>query len=62
MPVATSPFEIPVPFSRDWDLTSIGSVVMVIPHIVLCLLLQRRFSAGLTQGAQGIGSCCQPTI
>ncbi len=49
-PVATSLFEFQGRFSRDWGLTSAGSVIMVIPIIVLFLLLQRRFIEGLTQG------------
>lgn len=49
-PVATSLFEFQGRFSRDWGLTSAGSVIMVIPIVVLFLLLQRRFIEGLTQG------------
>jgi raffinose/stachyose/melibiose transport system permease protein len=49
-PVATSLFEFQGRFSRDWGLTSAGSMIMVIPIIVLFLLLQRRFIEGLTQG------------
>jgi raffinose/stachyose/melibiose transport system permease protein len=49
-PVATSLFEFQGRFSRDWGLTSAGSVIMVIPIIVLFLFLQRRFIEGLTQG------------
>ena len=49
-PVATSLFEFQGRFSRDWGLTSAGSVIMVIPIIMLFLLLQRRFIEGLTQG------------
>ncbi len=37
-------------FSRDWGLTNAGSVIMIIPVIILFLLLQRRFIEGLTQG------------
>ncbi len=49
-PVATSLFAFQQRFSRDWGLTSAGSVIMVIPIIILFLLLQRRFIEGLTQG------------
>lgn len=38
-------------YGRDWALTSAASLMMILPIIVLFLLLQRRFIAGLTQGA-----------
>ena len=37
-------------FFRDWGLTNAGSVIMVLPVVLLFLLLQRRFIEGLTQG------------
>ena len=49
-PVSTSLFAFQGRFSRDWGLTSAGSVIMMLPVIVLFLLLQRRFIEGLTQG------------
>jgi raffinose/stachyose/melibiose transport system permease protein len=49
-PVSTSLFEFQERFSRDGGLTSAGSVIMILPVIVLFLLLQRRFIEGLTQG------------
>jgi raffinose/stachyose/melibiose transport system permease protein len=49
-PVSTSLYAFQERFSRDWGLTSAGSVIMVIPVIALFLLLQRRFIEGLTQG------------
>lgn len=49
-PIATSLFAFQQRFGRDWGLTSAGSVIMVLPIIVLFLLLQRRFIEGLTQG------------
>jgi len=49
-PVATSLFAFQQRFGRDWGLTSAGSVIMMLPVIVLFLLLQRRFIEGLTQG------------
>lgn len=49
-PIATSLFAFQDRFGRDWGLTSAGSVIMVLPVIVLFLLLQRRFIEGLTQG------------
>jgi raffinose/stachyose/melibiose transport system permease protein len=49
-PVATSLFAFQARFFRDWGLTNAGSVIMIIPVIVLFLLLQRRFIDGLTRG------------
>jgi raffinose/stachyose/melibiose transport system permease protein len=49
-PVATSLFAFQQRYGRDWGLTSAGSVIMMLPVIVLFLLLQRRFIEGLTQG------------
>jgi raffinose/stachyose/melibiose transport system permease protein len=49
-PVSTSLFAFQQQFFRDWGLTNAGSVIMVIPVIILFLLLQRRFIEGLTQG------------
>ena len=49
-PIATSLFAFQARFGRDWGLTSAGSVIMMLPVIVLFLLLQRRFIEGLTQG------------
>ena len=37
-------------FSRDWGLTSAGAVMMTAPLLLIFLLLQRQFIAGLTQG------------
>ncbi len=49
-PIATSLFAFQQRFGRDWGLTSAGSVIMVLPIIILFLLMQRRFIEGLTQG------------
>jgi raffinose/stachyose/melibiose transport system permease protein len=49
-PVSTSLFAFQQQFFRDWGLTNAGSIIMVLPVIVLFLLLQRRFIEGLTQG------------
>jgi raffinose/stachyose/melibiose transport system permease protein len=49
-PVSTSLLAFQQQFFRDWGLTNAGSVIMVLPVIVLFLLLQRRFIEGLTQG------------
>jgi raffinose/stachyose/melibiose transport system permease protein len=37
-------------FSRNWGLTSAGAVMMIAPLLIIFLLLQRQFIAGLTQG------------
>lgn len=49
-PISTSLFAFQERFARDWGLTSAGSVIMILPVIVLFLILQRRFIEGLTQG------------
>lgn len=49
-PVSTSLYAFQQRFSRDWGLTNAGSVIMIIPVIILFLALQRRFIEGLTQG------------
>ena len=49
-PVSTSLFAFQSQFARDWGLTNAGSVIMIVPVILLFLLLQRRFIEGLTQG------------
>ena len=37
-------------YERDWALTNAASVIMILPALILFLLLQRRFIAGLTHG------------
>lgn len=37
-------------FSTDWTLTSAGAIIAMAPIMILFLLLQRRFIAGLTRG------------
>ena len=37
-------------FGRNWGLTSAGAVMMIAPILIIFLLLQRQFIAGLTQG------------
>lgn len=49
-PVATSLFAFQERFGRDWGLTNAGSVIMMLPVLILFLILQRRFIEGLTQG------------
>ena len=48
MPVVTTFLNFVHGFSRDWGLTSAAAVLIVLPVIVLFLLLQKRFIAGLT--------------
>ena len=48
--VVTSYYNFSSRFSRDWSLTSAAAVMMTAPILVIFLLLQRRFVAGLTQG------------
>lgn len=49
-PVATSLFSFQQRYGRDWGLTNAGSVIMIVPVLILFLLLQRNFIEGLTQG------------
>ena len=49
-PVATGLYAFQQQFFRDWGLTNAGSVITILPVVVLFLLLQRRFIEGLTQG------------
>jgi raffinose/stachyose/melibiose transport system permease protein len=48
--VAASLYSYTNRWERDWALTSAASVIMILPVLVLFMLLQRRFIAGLTQG------------
>lgn len=48
--VVTSYYNFSTRFSRDWSLTSAAAVMMTAPILIIFLLLQRRFVAGLTQG------------
>ncbi len=48
--VVTSYYNFTTRFSRDWSLTSAAAVMMTLPILIIFLLLQRRFIAGLTQG------------
>ena len=48
--VAASLYSYSSRWERDWALTSAASVIMILPVLVLFLLMQRRFIAGLTQG------------
>ncbi len=47
----TSLFGFATQYQRDWGTTGAASIIISAPVIVIFLLLQRRFIAGLTQGA-----------
>jgi raffinose/stachyose/melibiose transport system permease protein len=49
--VAANLYSYSTRWERDWALTSAASVIMILPVLVLFMLLQRRFIAGLTQGS-----------
>ena len=49
-PVTTSFFKFVDRFSRDWSLTSAGTVIIIFPVVVLFLALQRQFIEGLAEG------------
>jgi raffinose/stachyose/melibiose transport system permease protein len=49
-PISTSLFAFQSRFLRDWALTNAGSVIMMLPVLILFLFLQRRFIEGMTQG------------
>ncbi len=49
-PISTSLYAFQQRFSRDWGLTNAGSIIMLLPVLILFLFLQRRFIEGLTQG------------
>lgn len=48
--VVTSYWKFASRFGRDWGMTNAGAVMMILPIMILFMLLQRRFIAGLTQG------------
>ncbi len=50
-PLASILFAFQSRFSNNWALTSAASVMMAAPIIILFLIFQRRFIAGLTQGS-----------
>lgn len=50
-PVTTSFLAFQSRFSQNWALTSAAAIIVILPTLVLFLLLQRRFIAGLTAGA-----------
>lgn len=48
--VVTSFSRFTTQYSNDWTLTSAGALITMAPVVILFLLLQRRFIAGLTRG------------
>jgi raffinose/stachyose/melibiose transport system permease protein len=49
-PISTGLYAFQTRYSRDWDLTNAGAVIMILPIIILFLFLQRQFVEGFTQG------------
>ncbi|GHO87312.1 carbohydrate ABC transporter permease [Dictyobacter formicarum] len=50
LPVTTSFLAFQQSFHRYWGLTNAAAVIIILPIIVLFLILQRRFIAGLASG------------
>lgn len=50
-PVTTSFLAFQDRFSQNWALTSAAAIIVILPTLLLFLILQRRFIAGLTAGA-----------
>ena len=50
-PVTTSFLAFQGRFSQNWALTSAAAIIVILPMLLLFLVLQRRFIAGLTAGA-----------
>jgi raffinose/stachyose/melibiose transport system permease protein len=50
-PVTTSFLAFQNRFSQNWALTSAAAIIVILPTLILFLVLQRRFIAGLTAGA-----------
>ncbi|HEY7174480.1 MAG TPA: ABC transporter permease subunit, partial [Micromonosporaceae bacterium] len=49
-PISTSFLAFQDQYSTDWGLTSAAALFMLLPVVLLFLVLQRRFVAGLTSG------------
>jgi raffinose/stachyose/melibiose transport system permease protein len=49
-PISTSFLSFQDQYSTDWGLTSAAALFMLAPVVILFLILQRRFVAGLTSG------------
>lgn len=49
-PISTSIFAFQQKYYTDWGLVNAGSIITIVPIIVIFLLLQRQFIEGLTQG------------
>lgn len=52
-PVSTALTNFQQGFSRQWGLTDAAAVITILPVIVIFLVLQRKFIAGLTSGGLG---------
>lgn len=50
LPVSTSFLSFQQSFHRYWGLTSAAGIIIILPVVVMFLLLQRRFIAGLATG------------
>jgi raffinose/stachyose/melibiose transport system permease protein len=48
--VVTSYYNFTSQFAQQWGLTSAAAIMMIVPILILFLMLQRRFIAGLTRG------------
>lgn len=49
-PISTSFLSFQEEFHTDWALTSAAALFMLLPVVILFLIMQRRFVAGLTSG------------
>lgn len=49
--ISTSLFRFKGPFSASWELIAAGTIVVILPSLVVFLLLQRFIYRGLTSGA-----------
>jgi raffinose/stachyose/melibiose transport system permease protein len=50
LPISTAFLHFQQGFTRQWGITGAAGLIMIIPVLVLFLLMQRRFIAGLTTG------------
>lgn len=50
MPISTSFLAFQQAFTRNWGLTNAAAVITIAPMVVLFLIFQRRFIAGLASG------------
>lgn len=49
--ISTSLFAFKGPFGAQWEVISAGTVLVILPTLVIFLLLQRQIYAGMTSGA-----------